>query len=72
MVIAIDPGDIMKPYVIAMEKLCGVEVPSFFQYAMADGVFELLKKARTGIDDILFKGKTGKSSDNFQLSLFPY
>lgn len=46
-------------------------VPTFFQYAMADGIFELLKKTRTGIEDIKFKGKTGNSSDDFQLSLFP-
>ncbi|MBK5273120.1 MAG: hypothetical protein JJE22_19135 [Bacteroidia bacterium] len=46
-------------------------VPTFFQYAMADGIFELLKKARTAIQEIKFKGKTGKSSDDFQLSLFP-
>jgi hypothetical protein len=46
-------------------------VPTFFQYAMADGIFELLKKARTGIEEIKFKGKTGISSDDFQLSLFP-
>ena len=46
-------------------------VPTFFQYAMADGIFELLKKARSGIEEIRFKGKTGTSSDDFQLSLFP-
>ena len=46
-------------------------VPTFFQYAMADGVGELLKKARTGIEEINFKGKTCNSSDNFQLRLFP-
>lgn len=46
-------------------------VPTFFQYAMTDGIFELLKKARTGIEEIRFKGKTGTSSDDFQLSLFP-
>lgn len=46
-------------------------VPTFFQYAMADGIFELLKKTRTGIEKIKFKGKTGSSSGDFQLSLFP-
>lgn len=46
-------------------------VPTFFQYAMADGIFELLKKTRTGIEKIKFKGKTGSSSADFQLSLFP-
>ena len=46
-------------------------VPTFFQYAMTDGIFELLKKARTGIEEIRFKGKTGNSADDFQLSLFP-
>ena len=46
-------------------------VPTFFQYAMADGIFELLKKVKTGIQAIKFKGKTGTLSDDFQLSLFP-
>jgi hypothetical protein len=46
-------------------------IPSFFHYAMADGICELLKKANTGIEGIKFKGKTGSSSDDFQLSLFP-
>jgi len=46
-------------------------VPTFFQYAMAEGIFQLLAKARTGIKTVKFKGKTGKSSGDFQLSLFP-
>lgn len=46
-------------------------VPTFFQYAMADGIAELLKKAKTGIEEIKFKGKTGNLADDFQLSLFP-
>jgi len=46
-------------------------VPTFFQYAMADGIAHLLKKARTGIEKIKFKGKTVSSSGDFQLSLFP-
>lgn len=46
-------------------------VPTFFQYAMADGIAQLLKKARTGIEKLKFKGKTGNSADDFQLSLFP-
>lgn len=44
-------------------------IPVFYNYAMADGIFELLKNARSGI--INFKGKTGKNHDSFQLSLFP-
>jgi hypothetical protein len=44
-------------------------VPTFFNYAMADGIFELLKKTRTGI--IKFKGKSGPPHQNFQLDLFP-
>ena len=44
-------------------------IPSFFNYAMADGIFELLKKTKSGI--IKFKGNTGLHFDNFQLSLFP-
>ncbi|HRO85742.1 MAG TPA: hypothetical protein PK110_13030 [Niabella sp.] len=46
-------------------------VPTFSQYAMIDVIFELLKKAGTGIEEIKFKGKTGISLDDFQLSLFP-
>lgn len=46
-------------------------VPTFFQYAMADGITELLKKAKNGIETIAFKGKTGNSPHNIQLSLFP-
>lgn len=42
-------------------------IPTFFNYAMADGIFELLKKTNTGI----FKGKTGKMTENIVLSLFP-
>lgn len=46
-------------------------VPTFFQYAMADGICQLLKKAITGIEKIKFKGKTGTSAGDPQLSLFP-
>lgn len=43
-------------------------VPAFYHYSMADGIFELLKKARQGIDLI---GKTEISHDKCQLDLFP-
>jgi hypothetical protein len=52
---------------ILSKRLFGV--PTFFNYAMADGIFELLKTAKFGI--IMFKGRTGKNYDDFQLSLFP-
>ena len=45
-------------------------IPTFFNYAMADGIFELLKKSTTGIE-IRFVGKTGIKSDQVQLDLFP-
>jgi hypothetical protein len=45
-------------------------IPTFFNYAMADGIFELLKKTRTGVD-IELKGKNGSSADQIQLNLFP-
>lgn len=45
-------------------------IPTFFNYAMADGIFELLKKTITGIE-ITFAGKTGIKSDQIQLALFP-
>ena len=131
MVIAIDPGDIMKPYAKEMEKLCNIYdgsqgelargyhlcqvtaanlahdrivplyceayssedahypgssekimvqrifilskrffgVPTFFNYAMADGIFELLKHSRTGVAE--FKSRIGPHHSQFQLSLFP-
>jgi hypothetical protein len=45
-------------------------IPTFFNYAMSDGIFELLKKSTTGIE-IMFVGKTGIRSDQIQLDLFP-
>jgi len=44
-------------------------VPSFFNYAMADGIFELLKHSKKGI--IEFKSRIGPHHSAFQLSLFP-
>jgi hypothetical protein len=44
-------------------------VPTFFNYAMADGIFELLSYTRTGITD--FRSRIGPSHQSFQLSLFP-
>ena len=44
-------------------------VPSFFNYAMADGIFELLKYSKQGV--IGFKSRIGPHHDAFQLSLFP-
>jgi Transposase DDE domain len=43
-------------------------VPSFFNYAMADGIFELLKTTRTGFDNLTTKCK---SPFEHQLNLFP-
>lgn len=45
-------------------------IPTFFNYAMADGIFELLKKTASGIEVMLI-GKTGIKSDQVQLDLFP-
>ncbi len=45
-------------------------IPSFFNFAMADGIFELLKKTKTGID-VGFIGKSGNSSTEIQMDLFP-
>lgn len=44
-------------------------VPSFFNYAMADGIFEMLKHSKQGIFE--FKSRIGPHHDAFQLSLFP-
>jgi hypothetical protein len=44
-------------------------VPSFYNYAMADGIFELLRYSKQGIMD--FKSRIGPHHDTFQLSLFP-
>lgn len=41
-------------------------VPTFFNYAMADGIYELLKMSKTGIE---FKGKTGPPIDDYQFNL---
>ena len=45
-------------------------IPTFFNYAMADGIFELLKKTTKGIEAV-FVGKTGLKSNLVQLDLFP-
>ncbi|MBN1183972.1 MAG: hypothetical protein JXB49_16890 [Bacteroidales bacterium] len=44
-------------------------VPSFFNYAMADGIYELLKYTITGI--VEYKSRIGPHHGTFQLSLFP-
>jgi hypothetical protein len=44
-------------------------VPSFYNYAMADGIFELLKHSKQGL--IEFRSRIGPHHDKFQLSLFP-
>ncbi len=46
-------------------------VPTFFNYAMADGIFELLKKSKTGVKRKPLKGKNGILSEKIQLDLFP-
>lgn len=45
-------------------------VPTFYNYAMADGIFELLKHTKIGLK-IIYIGKTGPPHGEFQLSLFP-
>jgi hypothetical protein len=45
-------------------------VPTFFNYAMADGIFELLKSSKIGIVTD-YVGKTGPPYQSFQLTLFP-
>ena len=42
-------------------------IPTFYNYAMADGIFELLKKSNTGISN----NNNGNSADGIILSLFP-
>ena len=44
-------------------------VPNFFTHALADGIFEMLKLTRVGIDNCL--RKTSKNLKDFPLSLFP-
>jgi hypothetical protein len=41
-------------------------IPTFYHYAMADGIFELLKKSNTGI----IRNKNDNSADSSILSLF--
>ena len=43
-------------------------VPAFFNNAMADGIFELLKRSSTGITE--YKGRIGSHHDKFKFSLF--
>ncbi len=45
-------------------------IPTFFNFAMADGIFELLKKSSIGIKTE-YKGKTDPNSGQIQLELFP-
>jgi hypothetical protein len=44
-------------------------VPSFYNYAMADGIYELLKHSKQGLTE--FRSRIGPHHDRFQLSLFP-
>jgi len=44
-------------------------LPTFFNYAMADGIFVLLKVTKTGIID--YRSRIGPNHESFQLSLFP-
>jgi hypothetical protein len=46
-------------------------IPSFFNYAMADGIFELLKTTKAGVETAEYKGKTGKTTEQMVLDLFP-
>ncbi|MFY9309703.1 MAG: hypothetical protein WAQ28_11710 [Bacteroidia bacterium] len=43
-------------------------IPNFFNYAMADGIYNLLKRTSTGIGKILID----KPPQDFQLSIFPF
>jgi hypothetical protein len=47
----------------------GVRNITVLVHAIADGIYELLKYTRTGIDNI--KTKIGINPDSFQLSIFP-
>ncbi len=42
-------------------------IPTFYNYAMADGIFEILKKSKTGI----FNNKNDNRAGYIVLSLFP-
>lgn len=44
-------------------------VPNFFNYAMADGIFELLRLSKTGLVD--YRSRIGPKHITFQLSIFP-
>ena len=57
---------VQKIYILS-KRFFGV--PSFYNYAMADGIFELLKYAKKGI--IEYKSRIGPHHGTFQLSLFP-
>ena len=52
---------------ILSKRLFGI--PTFFNYAMADGIFELLKHARSSFAG--FIGRIGPDHNVYQLALFP-
>ena len=58
---------IMKEKIFIVSKRF-FAVSNFFIYALADGIFEVLKLARVGINNYL--GETGKNLKDFRLSLF--
>jgi len=58
---------VQKIFIIS-KKFFGI--PTFFNYAMADGIFELLKKSTTGIKTE-YKGKIDPDSGQIQLEFFP-
>jgi len=58
---------VQKIYILS-KRIFGV--PTFFHYAMADGIFELLKASKSGLS-IILKGKIGNNHDLVQLELFP-
>jgi len=57
----------VKKIFILSKRFFGV--PSFYNYAMADGISELLKKAHKGI--CVYNSSKRNVYDGFQLSLFP-
>lgn len=52
---------------ILSKRFFGVSL--FYNYAMADGIFELLRHSKQGI--IGFKSRIGPNHDTFQLTIFP-
>lgn len=59
---------VQKPFILS-KRFFGI--PSFFNYFMADGIFELLKKDLMGLSHFVYRGKTCIPAAGMQFGLCP-